>query len=274
MAKAPVKKRKRKARKPPPHQGGAVLDSTKVPTVPPDPEIAIAKACRKTVGAPGKSSLEPPPQSETNQYIRFAAGLYYTTHIRGTTIEQMSKHPLYGRVSYSTLESWSKKDRWGERRQENMRRWREALESTIGSELLKARVKNLAKLRNIFDKVVEKLEAENPVEAKSYEGLVKALVSLADLIDGHQTKVGQELVPGVMAVATAEASESGDPRITASLSSDEARMATKAILEDRRRKLRQKQMMESAAEEPQKPAKLEVINGQKALPPPQREQKE
>ena len=41
------------------------------------------------------------------RYLRYAAGLFYTTDLRGTTVPEMAKHPVYGAASLRTLQ-------WGE----------------------------------------------------------------------------------------------------------------------------------------------------------------
>lgn len=220
--------------------------------------VAIAKSQGRSAPK-GKSTLTPPSQQQTMQWLRFSAGLYYTTDFQGTTVEKMAKHPIYGAVKLTTLRTWCAEDRWVTRRSQNLERWREAIERKIASEIVKARQDQLERLRAIFDKTAKKLE-DDVVEPKSYEGLMQALVKLASLMDEWNEKLGRAIIPD-MPIATPTEASIAAPQTKPQLTDAEARESAKVIMSMRRQRLRESIVREQT-EEAGKPT-LEVIEGEK-----------
>jgi hypothetical protein len=230
------------------------------PPTPGSPDMLLALGPAKG-GGPSKGQYIPPtPSSHGNQYPRFAAGMYYTTDLKGTTIERLKRHPMWSKYSLPTLQMWSREDRWVERRRANMKRWQNAIEARIGTEVVKARMKDLEDMRGIYQKMITKLKGK-ALKAKSYEGMVSALVKLADLMDGWSERLSKEFVP--------EAPLGGeDPGISVhrheakpTISPAEARVAAKAVMQERRQQLRLKQTQEEASEGEDKPS-LVVVEGE------------
>ncbi len=229
------------------------------------PEKATIERIEAMVQAPrpgpkGKSQLTPPQQQvDNNQFLRFSAGLYYTTDLQGTTMAQMAKHPLFGTVSVDTLANWSTQDRWVDRRRQNLSNWRRTIENKIGSELVKLRTDQLAEMRTVFDKMMGKL-TRGRLQAKSYEGMVTAMVRLAQLMDDWNEKLFRTVIPDIpvasVSTSLSPAASSTKPR----LSTAEARKAAVAILEMRRHEMRA-ETVRLEAEKEGKPVDLKVVQG-------------
>lgn len=170
------------------------------------------------------------------KYLRYAAGIYYTTDLRGCSVLEMTKHPIYGVVPIGTLERWCMLDDWVKRRVAVLEQWRKKIEAAVGNKLAQARVHQLESLQRVYDKVLLKLETD-AVEAGTYEGLTNALLRLAEVMDDWRSRLAQEIWP-----AMAEAS-AGDGRSTAlmvrpKLSREEARAAAVMIIQLRQQQLK------------------------------------
>lgn len=242
----------------PPKKKGPFKDS--VPEVTPERVQALMRAPR--VGPKGKSKVLPPQDEiDNNQFLRFSAGLYYTTDLNGPSMAQMAKHPVFGKVTIDTLYYWSTQDRWVERRRVNIDNWRRTMENKIGNELVKMRTDMLSDLRTVFDKSLKKLTS-GKLKARSYEGMVTALVRLAELMDSWNDKLFHAAIPDmpvVSAVGSSAPMES-KPR----LSKEEAHKAASAILEMRRNEMRAALAKKVAAEvvsDGQEDAKTEDSDG-------------
>ncbi len=233
----------------------------------PEPEILPAKLEEaKLVKREHKchgpaSELIPPPDEmlDSNRYLRWSGGLYYTTDLRGTTLEQMAKHPYFGKVTFNTLANWSTQDRWVERRQQNLDQWRRLIENKIGSELVKARTEQLTQMRKLFDKLMKKAMAGR-LKTRSLEGAVSALVKLADLMDNWNDKLFRVVIPdmpggSMVSPMSPGMMASAKPKLTQS----EARRAARAVLDERRETLRREIAKDKGDEKP----KLQVLDGEK-----------
>lgn len=227
---------KKKRKKKPPKRG---LPIKRIPP-PSTPERVQEVRIAKRSEPKGKSTVVPPEESlDNNRYLRWSAGLYYTTDLRGVTFEQMSRHPFFGKVSMDTLARWSTQDRWVERRNQNLDNWRRAIENKIGSELVKSRTDQMVRMRELFDKIMDQVlkKGRSALKAKSLEGLVSALVKLADLMDNWNEKLFHSVIPDMPAsAAIASVPAASKPR----LSINEARAAAKIIMKMRRDEMRHK----------------------------------
>lgn len=225
------------------------------------PEMAREPVPNKG-GHPGKAKFEPPETGDSFHYKRFAAGMYYTTDLQGVTIEQLNRHPMFRDVSFHTLRHWCVEDKWADRRKANLAKWQRAIESKIGTELLKARSKDLVELRGIYNRMITKLKGR-ALKAKSYEGMVNALTKLADLMDAWSEKISANFVPDVPlesgSVSLGLMAHETRPKLT----TQEARAAAKAVLTQRRQETRLRQAQQETVDAGEERPKLQVLEGEK-----------
>lgn len=200
------------------------------------------------------SNIEPPEGADGMRYLRYAAGLFYTTDLRGTIVPEMAKHPVYGAASLRTLEEWCRKDQWIERRRQNLEAWREQISRGIGNELARVRTDQLSRLQAIFEQALAKLE-NDLVDAKSWEGVAGVLVKLAELMDGWRDKIHGDVVPGI--------SRSLDPpaQTRPQLTDEEARAAAMVIIQKRREQMRLEAVRHKELDQGETKPELHVIEG-------------
>jgi hypothetical protein len=217
-------------------------------------EASPSPATASPLGRPPLSSIEPPEEADGMRYLRYAAGLHYTTDLRGSTLAAMAKHPVYGAVSLRTLEKWCRKDGWVERRRQNLEAWREQIARGIGNELTRVRTEQLKRLQAISDQAIAKLE-NNLVDAKSWEGVAGVLVKLAELMDDWRDKIRGDVVPDL--------SRGFDPPAQArpQLSDEEARAAAMVIIHKRREQMRLEAARQKEPDEGRNKPELQVIEG-------------
>lgn len=260
----PVKKKK--PAKYPPQKKSEVFDTVPMAATPERIETVAQQPLiqRKDAKVHGDAPEKPEDTSTRegkaalHRYLRYCAGMYYTTDLRGCTILQLSKHPMFKIVPIDTLGRWAGEDRWVDRRQINLEQWRKAIEHKIGSELVRARKTGLEKLQTIFDKLFKKLDGDI-VKANSYEGLVSAMVKLADLMDNWNDKIAKAVIPDMpSAVSVAGPAEQTRPKLT----QREARESARLILKIRRDGMRDQSAREQAEAAGKTRPDLEVIEGE------------
>ena len=132
------------------------------------------------------------PDDVSSEYVRYSAGIYYTTDLGGCTLEQMSKHPIYSHVPIKKLYYWFSHDKWHERRAALREQWRKIIESRIGNELAKARASQLEAMNRVYQVALNKLEG-NLVQAKSWEGVLVAFVRLTEVMEEFREKLARDL---------------------------------------------------------------------------------
>lgn len=225
---------------------------------PPDPAPSVPEAAtperiealvptEPRLHSQGTTTAVPPPKPDKVdsreskaalfRWLRWAAGMYYTTDLRGCTIEQLAKHPMFKIVSIYTLAEWSQEDRWVDRRRVNLEQWRRAIENKIGSEVVRAQTEMVSRIRVLFDKVYAKVEA-SAVEGNTAQ-LVNSLVKLAELMDTMNDKIARAVIPDMPAQVQSMAAgpaEGAKPN----LGQTEARAAAKLVLKMRRDEMREK----------------------------------
>lgn len=201
---------------------------------------------------------------EGNKWLRYAAGLYYTTDLGGCSVADLVSQPMFEAVPLTTMEKWAVEDRWVDRRRELLARWQAQIEKKIGDRLVQYRVKNLQKMAKIRDYLFRRLTPADhdfrpkkkkeviggvpqavclecgATEAQHVDAFVgvsgdRAVRALTDLL-----KLELELSDKVMALtetrhpdAPTAAEKRSRPE---SLSRDEARRAALAVLAARREK--------------------------------------
>lgn len=253
----PKKKKKTLIKRRPPPKGG----SNPIQRIPQPATIERVQEVRLAPRGcpPDSSEIVPPDETlDNNRYLRWATGLHYTTDMKGATLEYMSKHPFFGKVSLDTLIRWSSQDRWVERRALNLEKWRKAIENKIGSELVKARTEQLGKMRSLFDRLMTAVleEGADALKPKSLEGVVTAVVRLADLMDGWNEKIFHAVIPDMPSTSSISALTPSETKPR--LNREEARAAAGIILKMRREEMRREKLKPVD----QKP-ELTVLDGDK-----------
>lgn len=229
---------KRKRKPPPPPSEGAFGETVESPTLPSRVVLEPPKG-----GRPWATTVEA-PESPTKDYLRYSAGIFYTTDLGGCTLDDMLRHPIYRDVPRRTLEFWSQHDKWGERRKAVRADWQKIIEDRIGNELAKARAQQLEAMMRVYNVALRKLETE-AVEAKSWEGVVMAFTRLIELMEEFREKIGRDLPPVATGMVTAMSP------VRPKLTSSEARAAAMEIVRMRMTRTEQEQVVESGAADPE-----------------------
>ena len=242
-----------KKKKRPPPKKGAMGETSPTDT---------PKLTRTPVSAGGKTgitktAIEVPPVGEEDpeevkgswQYLRFSAGVYYTTATEHITTAAMAKHPVYSVVPRATLERWCTEDKWVDRRIEQMERWRRKIENAVADELARTRIAQLKGLESVYDKALKKLE-ENLVEAKSWEGVATALVKIAQLMDEWREKIGGTVVSVTPATPDHGVDDVRElsAKMKSRLTEQEARELALMVMQKRREEMRRRAVGEEEPE--------------------------
>lgn len=161
------------------------------------PSVAMVKAVVDYSGA----------DLESNSYCRMLAGQLYINSDAALSVRDVHQRPEFQKCSYRALERWCGLDRWSERRQEVQERVRKRVESSMATELARARIDQLRRLLEIREKfnavgmlTNDKGEIQFKMEPKSLEGWMAVLLKL----DAHIDKL-QGSVAAIMPSQTAEA---------------------------------------------------------------------
>lgn len=190
-----------------------------------------------------KSSIEVVlPEDAHPSWIRKQAGVYYVTDlIRRCTVKDMHNSGLFPGIPLDTLRKWATRDRWNEQRKAFEARYQHAIERQRGADLARERAKEMKRSQLLLDKMEKKLLGKKQPEAKSYEGMVTAWVRLASHIEAlRETQLDQAiLLNPPQAQSDGEESGQEQTRQGPQLSAEEAREAARAILEVRRRRIRE-----------------------------------
>jgi len=232
------------------------------------PKVKTRKA---VVMAPEVVKVEIPTDANGSQnWLRYAAGLQYTTDLNGRSVRALCEDPMFASVPLSTMEKWSLKDNWSPRRRELLDRWRAQIEARVGDRLIQHKMLLVDQMEKIQTQLFKRLmpldhdwEAGDivnypgkliePVEICKVCGLTrmqhldpflgvsgdKAVDALLKLI-----KVREEMAEAIMHVTTKPGYGMGaaaglTPQVgldKPKLSTDEVRSAAMAILKRRRQK--------------------------------------
>lgn len=251
MATKKAPRKKRPAKKKAKAKKRAVSIQTRAPQVIPEQEI-------------------PDETNATKEFLRYAAGLHYTTDLNGITLAQLCEHPMFKTVSLKTMERWSVKDGWGDRRREVMERWRVQIEARVGNKLIQTKIALVEQMEKIQNHLFKRLvpldhdydpgdwvhigKSEMPIQVCKVCGATqmqhfdpfvgvsgdKAVDALLKLV-----KVREEMAEAILQVTatpgyglghTTSAGAHGGPvgLERPKISTEEARSAARAILQQRR----------------------------------------
>lgn len=134
----------------------------KAPSKKPAPKKKPPRKKKRPVGIQLAEKLDiqtsvPEPEDASRDFLRFTAETVYTTDLNGMTVAQLASHPMFAAIPHSTLEKWSIKDKWGEKRRVILERWKTQIEARVGDELIQYRMKAIAKMAKIRDHLFKKL---------------------------------------------------------------------------------------------------------------------
>jgi len=200
------------------------------------PPVTYKTTVPEMLGLPGVAVVKEPEEKVSDAYLRYAAGIYYSTDLNACTVDEMAKHPVYGTVPLYRLKRWSWEDEWLKMREANKEKWRQRIEAAIGNKLAQARVRQLEGLERIYNKALEKLE-HDLVKANTWEGVAGILVRLAEVMDESRSKMAAEVWPSMVT----HAGDNGNMQsmVRPKLSREEARAAAMLIIEKRRAQQKQ-----------------------------------
>ncbi len=216
---------------------------------------------KKGPGRGGSIPLPPKSNRKTGRggddWNRKLAGIHYVTTQQSISVYEMAKDPQWG-VGESAMLRWSAEDKWVLRRQDYFDNITKEIETKLGEKLVQARVDSLKRMNEVYDDGMDML-LDGIGEVKSHEGLVSAMVKVADHIERTREKLVEQVVPKFLGGPTRDESQ-----VTPVLTSDEARKAASAIMQHRREASRAKLAApkEATDENAEKP-KLTLIEGEK-----------
>lgn len=196
---------------------------------------------------------------ESINWMRHSAATEYVTSLKGISIRELNKVPPFDQVAEITMSRWSVEDGWVERRQKYFLEVRSEIEARIAEKLIQTRVRQLEKMEDIADQLADEIII-GAVEAKSKEGLVTAMVRLMEAQDGIREKLAKEVVPAHLGGVQQETLP-----MTPEITTEEARVGVKAILQRRRVHAREKiDQDRKGKESPEtKKPKLSLVKGEK-----------
>lgn len=205
----------------------------------------------KTISVEVPAIVVGPEEESSLTRVRWSAAHYYASNLDGVSIRDMAEHPAFGIVSKSTIERWSREDKWLERRRDMQERIRVQVEGAISTDIARQRSEQLLTLQTIFVDAVSKLipkgkKGQIP-EVKSYEGLVNAVTRLAETLDSHRERLGETIIPQMFTPSADEAVDVKSITVKPQLTPDEARAAAKLMIKMRREEIsRRQQEMDDA----------------------------
>lgn len=180
-------------------------------------------------------AIAPPPDLNSLEYLRFAAGNFYTTHVNGVSVPQMMRIHPFDKVAPTTLEGWARIDKWGPRRRKFAEMVQVRLADKLADKIVAERLDALEVLQKEFTSMQGKIGFAEP---KSYEGMISSFVKLGQFID----TLRQEVLDPINARASqgGRMVETGDVPIKPQLTVTEARAAAEAVMRARQAEVRQR----------------------------------
>lgn len=213
-----------------------------------------------TIEAPGSED-----ESPSFQYLRFSAGLAYTTDVNGVTVEALSqRHPYTGAVTLKTMQEWARKDQWVARREALVLDWRRQIEAKMGEKTVQQAITDLDSTDKLFEQAMNKL-MKGVGAVNSYEGLINATVRLMEFRANLRGQILSAVAPthGTPGGPNSPLGQMPRPK----LSLEDARAAASAIIQRRREEIRaetaRREAEESAKAAEEKKPELRLLPGTK-----------
>lgn len=169
-----------------------------------------------------------------NQQLRWLAGLHYATSLAGTTVMEMGRTEPFTMVPYSTLERWSRDDRWIEKQRRYRDQIAEKIRARLGDEQVRHHLQMLKDMQGVYQKIVELLQSDDAPKPRSYESLVRAYTKLVLAVGEIRRDVVGFVAPRPeLSVEAGGDALASTPQMVSEISEDEARIAAEAILRQR-----------------------------------------
>ena len=153
----------------------------KKPSVRPLPTKTVKKTKRavtvnldpeKLQKAAGIEVQIPEPDKRTREFLRYVAGLQYTTSLNGISVRELCETGMFSSVPTQTMTKWAMADKWSDRRREILESWREQVEQRIGSKLVQQKMKLVEQFQDIQDTLLEKLLPKSHKYVEALEPIV------------------------------------------------------------------------------------------------------
>ncbi len=129
----------------------------------------------------------------------------YTFNLKGVPVTKLANNPDFGNIPLPTVQSWSKKDKWVERRRKFGEAVTDKVQEKMVSRVAKRKLDELKWLEDMYDKArnrVDEALANKP--AKSFESALGALLKLEERITARRQELAAELFPVGMFDQTTE----------------------------------------------------------------------
>lgn len=244
----PPKKRKRPPKAPPPAQVANVLDVIQKPKT---PLLKPGDVIRVDLQTSGSVSVEVEyPGTDDGEgehsygYLRFAAGIAFTTDVSGVTVAELAKRaPFVGVVPPTTMAYWATADHWAARREAMIVDWRRQIEAKIGQKQVAQALVDLDHADRMLAQSLDKIQ-NGMVAVNSYEGLINSTVRLMEFRAGLRAQVLSTVAP-TMGGVPGNASP-GSQLQKPQLSVEDARAAAAAVIKRRRDEIRAEQAKRDA----------------------------
>lgn len=161
------------------------------------------------------NNVSPFPLAKSDRAaLRVIAGMEYVQSPEPKRIKDFMKDPRFAGVTKRTLERWSSRDKWVERRKAFIESWQESVQMMVASEIAQERIRDLRTAKKLQQQAERHLD--NPLLIpKSYEGAVRTVLDILKIKEDLRTAIGEELLDKVtqMPDSSNKLPESGHPDI-------------------------------------------------------------
>lgn len=186
--------------------------------------------------------------------LRRMAEIRYVTDPQGISSQELSEiEPFKGVVRPHLMCDWRSKHDWVEKRKKYFDGVSDSIKKKLGKRLVSIQVEQLKELDTLYHDAIAKLK-ERKLKPKTLEGMITALVKLVTASNELRDRIAREIVPENLGGTRDEGMQ-----VTPKLTESEARAAAKAIIHERRAKMRAAAGSDSA-EADDKP-QLRVVEG-------------
>jgi hypothetical protein len=173
------------------------------------------------------------PRDDGRMEARLAARLVYVTDPARPSIEELATRPEFKNagISAETMRTWAQGEKWLEQRQDFIDQVFERAKAQVGRRMAQDYVSICETMRDMYFSGLRKMLGEDPnfqiPEARSYEGMIRALAFVASKYADMARDVIDATTPQSAAAATASPAA---PGMVAKLTPEENRAAVAAIL--------------------------------------------